>query len=136
VRVHHEADRADEEQRRRGPGGAVEQPQRGNNAQAARQPRRVVERHRPAEQLAEGEREPVIERRVLEPGLARDLRHHPVARAVHLVRDLDGDGIERLPGIVVRQPRKHEGERQERQHRGRGRQRETGNHVAILGPEN
>ena len=32
---------------------------------------------------------------------ARQARHQPVARELHLVHDLDGDHVERAPGIVA-----------------------------------
>jgi hypothetical protein len=135
VRVHQQPHRADGEQRRRGAGGAMQEPQRREHENAARQARRAVERQHAAQQLAEGERDPVVERRVLQPRLAGDARHHPVARQQHLVRDLDGDRVEALPRVVPRESREDERRRDEREHRGRGRQREAGDHVAILGPE-
>jgi hypothetical protein len=72
----------------------------------------------------------------LEPGLAGDARHHPVARDVHLVRDLDADRVEGLPEIVLDQARRDECQRDQHQHRGSGRQRKAGEHGRILGPKN
>jgi hypothetical protein len=50
----------------------------------------------------------VIERGIFQVGLAGDARHDPVAREVHLVRDLDGDDVEGAPGVVPDQARRDE----------------------------
>src|SRR5205814_2116153 len=78
VRVHDEADRADENQKRGCGGGAarlrgspvarrpVEQPARREQERAAREPRRGVELDEVLEELPEGERHPVIQRRIVQ----------------------------------------------------------------------
>ena len=51
--------------------------------------------------LAEGEREPVVERRVEQPGLAGDARHERASPPVgHVVHDAEADGVVRLPEVV------------------------------------
>jgi hypothetical protein len=133
VRVHDEAGRAQQQEQRRRAGAAplgddraalsrirrvrragrvarrqVDEPERREHRYAAGDAHGIVEAEQPAERLAECEREPVVERRIVQPGVAGDARHDPVPREVHLVRDLDGDDIEGAPGVVPDQARRDE----------------------------
>ena len=101
VRVHDEADRADENQKRGCGGGAarlrgspvarrpVEQPARREQERAAREPRRGVELDEVLEELPEGERHPVIQRRIVQPDPRSDVRHEQIAPQGHVVHDAD-----------------------------------------------
>jgi hypothetical protein len=68
----------------------------------------------------------VVQRWVLDPWIAADVRNDPVPRALHLVDDLDPDRVEALPGIVRREARQRERKRHEHEYRPRGRQVEAG----------
>jgi hypothetical protein len=140
VRVHDEADAAEQEQRRARAGGRrallagapvarrhVQQPQRGEHEDAAREARGGVELEEALQHPAEGDAEPVVERRVGEPGERADARHDRVGRQRHLPDDADAERVVRLPGVVPGQPGHDERDREHRDHGGRGRQREPGN---------
>jgi hypothetical protein len=120
VRVHDQADRAHQQQRGARAGRAafalrggvprrqVQEPQGGHHQRPAGEARRVVETEQSAEGLGAGEGKPVVERGVLEPGLAGEARDQPVSRQVHLVRDFDRDDVEPAPRVVSDQSRRDE----------------------------
>ena len=72
--------------------------------------------------LAESERDPVVQRRIVQPEPAGDARHDQLAAVRHVVDDADADGVVRLPQIVAGEPGQDERQRDERKRRGRQRQ--------------
>ncbi len=99
----------------------VQEPERGQHRQAAGEAHRVVETEQPAENLRKSEGEPVIEGRILQPGFACDARHHPVAREVHLLHDLDREDVKGAPRVVAEQARRDERQRDQEEYCVRGR---------------
>ena len=103
------------------PGGQVDEPQRCHHQQAAGEAHRVVKTEQPAQGFGEKQREPVVERRILEPGFARDARRDPVAGEVHLLHHFDGEDVEGAPGVVPDQPGRDKRQREDDQYGVRGR---------------
>ena len=81
-----------------------------------------MELDQPAEQLAEREREPVVERLIVEPHFAGDARHDDVAAHRHAVDDAQTDRVLRLPQVVARETGQDERGGECREDRGRRRQ--------------
>jgi len=141
VRVHDQADRAeqDEESGRRGhrrvPGrgavaaGAVHEPERQGDEQAAGEPGAGVELERELQQAAERGGDPVVERGISEPAQAGDLGREQARAAGHAVGDAQVHGVERLPGIVPGKAGQEERRREERQRGGRRGQLQAGQHA-------
>jgi hypothetical protein len=139
VGVHDEADRAEQQQRRpRAGGGAallaeapvarrdVQQPQRGEHEHAAREARPGVELEHRLREPGEGGGDPVVERRVAQPGEIGDARHDRIAGERHLPGNADAERVVRLPGIVPGEAREHERERNAGERSRRGRQLKPG----------
>ena len=142
--MHQQPDAAEEDQQRTAGGGAprlaagpisrcgVKQGEGRGDESAARQARRGVEFDEVAEQLARsqshGEREPVIERLVVQPGHAGDARHDDVAADRHAVHDAQADRVLRLPQIVAREAGQDERRDDGRKGRGRRWERKPGQH--------
>ena len=134
VRVHDEADRAQEQEHR---GRAVhaaifiglcpvarreiDERERREHERAARKARGGVELHQPLQRQAEAEREPVVERWIEEPRHAGDARHQRRAARRHVVHDAKADGVVRLPEIVAGEAGKRERQRDQRQRARTGR---------------
>jgi hypothetical protein len=136
--VHHETDTAEQQEQRRCSSGVIgvadpvsrraeDQPERTEHKGAAREPRRRMEFDCELKQLAEHERHPVVQRRIVEPGPAAHSRHDELAAFGHVVHDAQADRVVRLPQIVASETRQRKGERHERERRGRQRQPECRN---------
>jgi hypothetical protein len=135
VRVHHEADRAQQHQHRRGGAAApfalrgpaarrrVEAPEGGEDEERGGEPRGGMELEQRAQRAAEGEGDPVEERRVVHPQQARDARHQQVAALGHGVHDAQAQRIVRLPEIVP-DAGQNEQDRDQRERRRGQRQRQ------------
>ena len=140
VRVHEEPDAAEEQQERTACGraaqlrlapvarGTVDEHERRADERAAREARGGVELDERAQQLAEGERDPVIEGLVVEPALAGDARHDEIAAQRHAVHDAEADRVLRLPEVVAGESRQDEHRRDDRECGSGRRQRDPGRH--------
>ena len=138
VGVHHQADRADQQQHgcgayrsrvlvlRRGASGGMQEGAGGQDSEAAGDAYRVMEGQEERGRLGQHQRQPVKQRRIFQPGFPGNAGHQPVPRQLHLVDDFDTDRVERLPGFVRKQARQDEREGQQGEQAARGRQGDQG----------